>query len=366
MADLDRLTALVSADPEVQRLQALLRSGNPTPGVHPARGGIVNVQNQLTRRLQALGVDTGEYHLTTDDNGRPQIKEKSWLDKHGSKLPFVGVGALAAGVALPALMSGGGATAAGTGATAAGTGTAATGAGVGAGAGTTAAATGGGIMAGVSRALPYLDAAGRVAGAASDQRAANRAVESDEAARQDLASVRLSEARNSQVRTDLDQREFLAREAQRHRRNAVVSDLLRSVQDANISAPSQVPRSQISGGLRPSAIPSRVEIGNVAYQDAIDNLLDPVGPGGIGQADGSVSGRGGGSRNLPTLPHLPDLRETSKPSGVDRGLDWLNLGAAGLGYLQRERQAARTPPIANAPLPGTRPQPSWLPPVSFR
>lgn len=292
---------------------------------------------------------------------------------------------VAAQIAGPAIVNGlGAAFSGGGGAASAGGGTAATTGGATA-AGTTAAgstlpavapgvaggaATGGGVSAlsTLSKYLPYIEAGGRVAGAAVNARANNRVAEADYNAERDRAEVTRQALLNDQRRLDLQQRQYADDKYARQGNNAVRADLLRGIKDVNISSPSQVPRSQVTGGLRPSAIANRGDIGDVIYQRAMADLVDPIGAGGITNASGVAEGAGSGSRNLPAIPYLPPLRDVPASTGVDRGLGLINMAASGIGVLDELRNRRPSTPAAPAPaaIPGTTPQPSWLPRVSFR
>lgn len=349
--ELDRLSAIVAQDPELtgllQNFQTDMRRDASGKAIHPARGGISRAQGGIERRLQALGVDTSQMKLDHDEQGRPFIREKTWLEKHGSKLPAIAAGAITGGLVLPAVLPGaaaaagtGGATAAGTGgATAAGTGATA------AGTGATVAGAGGGMFAAIDKVLPYIDAAGRLSQAAGVQRSNNRAAAADAAVATDLANARRAQAQNDQIRLDLDQRRYLDESEERNANNAVAASLLRGLQDVNIGAPSQVPRANITGGLRPSAIGDRDEIGRVMYQTSMERLLDPMGAGGIEQADGTRVGAGSGDRNLPSIPYLPPVSAVPQPGGLDTALGLIDLAGAGIGFLSDQRRNAASTPL---------------------
>jgi hypothetical protein len=120
----------------------------------------------------------------------------------------------------------------------------------------------------------------------------------------------------------------------------------------------QVPQGQgiemgnVTGGLRPSAITNRQQIGQEMQRNAMLELLNPTKPGGLaGQP--TTPGR------LPTIPELPGFTPTPGPSGVDAGLGYAaqGLGAASLIADILRRNRTRTPEPSNpyyVNLPSTR------------
>jgi hypothetical protein len=369
-----RLTAIVANDPEIQELQARL-ARHDFGGLHPARGGIVRLQNAMSDRLAHLGIDPGQYRLVLSDEG-PAIKKKSWLDRNASNLVMLGAIGLTGGLALSAAPFIGAGAAAGTGTAAAGTGAAAGTTGAVAGTtGATAATTAatvapaaGGIIGAVQKASPYLEAGGRVAGAVSAARAANRGVEAEYGQQQDRAAAVRQGLLNDQIGMDLDQRRYADDHNQQQIRNALFGDFLTGVNDVSIASPDGVPRSNITGGLRPSAMANRGTVGREVYQRSIANVLDPLQPGGIADANGQAPA--GTGRRLPSLPSVPELRELPETTGTDRALDLINIGTAGIGVLDdiwSNRQAPAPAPVPgalpNTPTPFRRLRPGE---VSFR
>jgi hypothetical protein len=261
--------------------------------------------------------------------GHPRNRSGSWKpsDAPVSQAQTLarGLPILAAPFVLPALAGGGGGAAAATTAAPAATG------------GATAA--GGGMS--LSSALPYIQGAGAVGGAIANNRAANRQAEAVYNQSQDAAADRRADTGLQQINSDLDQRRYADDNYQQNVRNAMFGDFARGVQDVSISSPSNIPRSTISGGLRPSAMQGRGELGELMRTRAMANLMNPIEPGGIAQSDGSVQG-GPGSRRLPTLSALPELREVPETSGVDSAMGWLDAAGAGLGFLEDERQRRRS------------------------
>lgn len=364
-----RFTEIVANDPVIR--QAVSQAGRGVVGgAHVGRGGGPQITTAINARLLELGIDPNEYHVDMS-GGQPRVLKKSWLDKHGetaTKVAAIGtMGALAAPLlaGTPAVAAAGAPTAAGT--TAAGTTAAGTTA-VGTTAATTAAGAGG-IMSQLRSAAPYLDAGGRVAGAMSESRAANRAAEADYNQQQNRAEADRQRALNDQIRLDLEQRRYADDNQQQQIRNAMFGDFASGVQDVSIQSPDGVPRSNITGGMRPSAMANRGKVGSAVYQRAVANVLDPLEPSGLMDASGQAPNAAPDRRRLPAIPYLPPLRDVPQTTGTDRALDLINIGSAGIGYLDDVLSTRNAPRPTTSTLPN-QPAP-WSPrlrpgDVSFR
>jgi len=192
--------------------------------------------------------------------------------------------------------------------------------------------------------------AGEAANALLQGRAAGRAEE----ANYDLDYDRLALLRAQQesqraregVDADLAQRRYQNENYQRNAGNAVRGGYLQGVQDVNIQAPSTIPRANITGGARPSAILNARQMGQQIQGQALEALAQP--------------------QNTSPLPSynpapLPSLSTPPRPGPIDTGLNWAAvLSPLADAYLRRGRggttlPAAPTAPRApRVPLPATR------------
>jgi hypothetical protein len=365
-----RFTEIIANDPVIR--QAVSQGGRGVVGgQHVGRGGGPQITATINARLAELGIDPNEYHVDFN-SGSPRVLKKSWLDKHGETATKIAAVGTMGALALP-LLPGAGAAAAAPGATTAATvaPAATTGATVGTTAATaaTVAPAAGGIMSTLNRAQPYIDAGGRVMGAMSQSRANNRLAEADYNRQQDNAEAVRQRSLNDQIRLDLDQREYADRSNQQQVRNALFGDFAAGVNDVSIQSPDGVPRSNITGGMRPSAMANRGTVGRELYQRSIANVLDPLEPAGMTDASGVAPNATPGRRRLPAIPYLPPLREVPQAGGTDRAMDLISIGSAGLGYLDDVWSNRRAPQPTPTKLPNN-PAP-WTPrlrpgDVSFR
>jgi hypothetical protein len=338
-------------DPVIQQIVSGLR-----PGVGGANMPQAAAANQ---RIQARAAQLG-YQPPAGmvlDVGGVHTPEK-----FNPYLPLAAAGFVGGPALISALASGGGAAGAGSaasaGATAPTAAGAASGAGAGAGAATTAASTGG-ILGTVSKVLPIFKAGSDILGAISNERSQNQAAQNalaqtgyDDALKGYNAGIVGSEA-------DLSQRRYLDDLYTQKSKQAVKGSFLTGVQDANVTAPAGVPRGNITGGLRPSAIPDRAAIGDAMKRQAMLELLNPTQPGST-----PVSQRTPDGSYLPSLPTVPTA--PTFQSGGGSALDYLSLGLAAPSFIQqmlsdyRQRTPAPMPPRVTAPsVTGT------MPPVSF-
>lgn len=242
-----------------------------------------------------------------------------------------GLPILTAGIAAPMLA---GAMAGGAGGAAAGAGGATAG-------GATTAATAGGLT--LAKTLPVLQAAGSMAANASAARSQNRAAQQNNNIAQNNAELTRAQVAGQQINTDLQQRKYLDDMYQSRAHDARLGGLLQGMRDVSISSPSQIPRSTISGGLRPSAMVGAADIGKAMQQRAMAELLNPTKPGGIQGADGTVQDNG----RLPSQPYLTPLSPMPTGNAADTTLNLIDLFGAGAGLsedLLKNRPRPYVPP----------------------
>lgn len=134
-------------------------------------------------------------------------------------------------------------------------------------AGTTAAATGGGggllsgILAGGGGLPGLLDLAGQGVTAFQQQRDVNRMAQSQD--------------ERDRVGIEIQQRDFASRENQRNQQNALRGGLMRGLQDVSFERPEGITSRGPIGGLRPSAIQGREELGRIIQEQAMRDLVNP-------------------------------------------------------------------------------------------
>lgn len=224
------------------------------------------------------------------------------------------LGAAAGAAALPSLFASGAGAAAGGGAAA----------GSGAAAGGTAAATGAAAAgASIPGWLPPVLSTGA--------KLLNSAVEARQGARENQAGYNNQfdqlQQRNTQlgqvnVNLDLDQRRYLDDHFKQKTNEAVRGGFLQGAQDAHVNRPSTIPGGNLTGGLRPSAITGRQEIGSALQRQAMLELMNPT------QQTGTTPGR------LPAVPNVPELSRVSGPGRLDTGLSIAGFGAQAGSYIQ--------------------------------
>jgi hypothetical protein len=213
---------------------------------------------------------------------------------------------------------------------------------------TASAATGGAGAAGMAGIPSWLQRAlgmgSEALGAISEQRAANRAGEIDYDTIRDAAEQRRHSGMLDALRADLDQRRFLSDEYGRNTGRAIHGGLLQGTQDVDIQAPAGVQMGTVSGGLRPSSITGKEDIGRTLQQRAMQELTNPTQPGGVGP-DGPTPGR------LPNIPNAPDLSPRRERSGLDTGIDLAGLASSIFADIYRVPGATKTAPIPPPPAP---------------
>lgn len=275
-----------------------------------AYGGYQNGLPYLT-----LDPDTGEQVLQSGDpiEVSPDSRHSTFrehlgmalrpLDPSVSLLPYVlPYAAWAAGTGAGAGMgAGAGAGAGGPAASASVASGAAAGAGVGAG---TASGVGAGVGAGMgtasgfSRWLPLIQQGGRALSSYISGRDENRAIDNYyDMAYQDAERERaLLEMK--QLEMDLVQRRFVEDLYDTNVRRSVYGGLLNGIEDVNIQAPAGIPMGNVTGGLRPSAIQNRQQIGEMMQRRSLPELANPTNVAGAPQANfGSSVGWGWNTPN---------------------------------------------------------------------
>lgn len=114
---------------------------------------------------------------------------------------------------------------------------------------------------------------------------------------------------------------------------------LQGMEDAHITRPGTVPTVTMTGGLRPSMLLNRAQVGADLEASAADRMAHPA--------------------QLPDLPTLGPMSQLPTRSGLDTALDWIGLGGAG-GALATDIYRQRTQPPATVPA-----DPSRRFPVTF-
>jgi len=281
-------TNVFRSDPQ---MQAIFNNAKASGGSEKSQ------EAAATKRARELGFTppNGQWSLDFDPSGY-RVERKSAINRHKLEI-MLAAGALGGPIAYGALAGAGAAGAGGAGATgagaagaggagAAGAGAGAAGAGAagtGAAAGTTAAAGGSGVvgklLSGLKTAQPYLSAGAQAAGAASAARAQSRAEEGNAA---------------------IDQYGLEKAAYQDAIRNALRGSLLQNLQDVNITPPPGVQMGTVTGGLRPSAVANRGDVGKSLEADALKTVMN----------------------GSPAVPHIPAA------SGIDSGLNLAAIIAA--------------------------------------
>lgn len=150
-----------------------------------------------------------------------------------------------------------------------------------------------GAAAGSGLLPRILDAAGQgltAIGSAQDQ---NRAARADQGRYEDDYNL-------SRAELEMRQREFGQREGQINRRNALAGGLLEGIEDISFDRPAGIPSRGPSGGLRPSAILNRDELGAFIREQAMRDLVNPKPFTELGPAS-AYPGGGGTAAGLGSL-----------------------------------------------------------------
>ncbi len=296
-------SAILRNDPEFQRL---LREN----------GGF-NVGG-MVRRIKELGIDIDDDDAVRAGSG-DVVKGRTFWDKYGPLILGAG-GIVGGGLALGAL--GGGAAASG----ASGS-TAATGSSAAAGGGS-AAATGAGVSGGTAAAggsvglkaaMNALERGGEVAGNMAAGRADARQAEANYGLDRDRVALdRAALDRSGALDLadlDLRRRESASSLDRDNVKAAILGGLLQGVEDVTIDVPDHIKSRMgtITGGLKPSAIVGREQIG----KDLQDRMLPKV--------------KSGETFDPVELSALPELTDAPRSSGLDAALGALGMIGAGAG-----------------------------------
>ena len=256
---------------------------------------------------------------------------------------------------------------------------------LGAGAITAPAAIGGGGAAagGVGMNWGNLLSQGvQLAGNMSKDRAAGRLSEAELGLEVDRNATNRytaeQNANNQAIGADVDQRKYADDANDRSRKNAILNALLSGVQDVSFNVPDSIrqymPQGN-TGGLRPSAIVGREEIARLGSEEAMNELLNPLRPGGIDRGDGGsgnrarsrsgsvdpgaseviASGERSSNRYMPSIRvgSAPDPTAMPQPSMLDKLLNGISMGGAFAEAGMNARAPQLTPtPVGQASVPG--------------
>lgn len=153
---------------------------------------------------------------------------------------------------------------------------------------------------------------------------------------------------------ELQQRQFISNEADRNRTRAVLGSTLPNLQDIQFTGlpdrvASHIPT--VTGGLRPSAIGHKQEIGDLVYNQAMEGLQNPYAAGTAPE---------GTPNRLAALPEPPPLSDRPQAGAADTALNWASLigtyGSLGLDIYNaihgRPTTPAATPPAGTPPAGG--------------
>lgn len=314
MMTVEQFNAILRSDPEYQAADKL-------PFSKKAKARVARFQ-QLAAQHQFQVPDDHELKF-----GGPRGEIGKKIHPALAMLPGIAGFGLAAG--LPLLAGGGAASAAGGGAAASGAG----------GATTTAATTAAG--AGLKSALPSIvGAAGRAMGAFAGGRAEGRGAEAEYGLEWDREARARHQAELDALDMEIRQREFASKEYDRDVGRSMRGGLLQGLEDVNIDVPDGVEMGTISGGLRPSAIVGKDEIGRSMQANALPNLRNPNMPSGP----------------LRGLPTLEPMSRPPEPGAADTALNIGSIAAASYPFLDALVRRPRTPtstlpPIATNPAP---------------
>ncbi len=308
-AEKDRIEAeafaKIQSDPE---LMALVSQYASSAG--PARRRLIS---QIDALAKQKGILPENYRTQYDDGALSGVDHQNWFERNGAKLAGVAALAPLAFTGIGALAGGGAAASAG---------------GTAAGAGASAGAGAGGAIGGW---LPAITTGAKLVNAATEGRQASRQNQADYNLSYDAGERARQSVANQSIQTDLDQRRYLDDLFAAKSKQAVKGGLISGVQDINIQRPSGIPSANITGGLRPSAVTNKAQIGDAMQRNALMELLNPTQAPGIGGTSTGAPGSG----SLPSIPQLPAMSPVSEPNGVDTGLNLAGMGLGGLTLLQQ-------------------------------
>ncbi len=141
---------------------------------------------------------------------------------------------------------------------------------------------------------------------------------------------------------DLAQKDFALAAPGRRAGNSVRGDILANAQDVSINLPSTIPKTTISGGLRPSMMsPATRELGGLMSTQALEqqkagDKFAPLptvpayqAPPGFKSATYTPPPAYKPGPAAPTLPGMPSA------NGLDDALNWAGLAGTGADYLSK-------------------------------
>lgn len=242
LTEIARQNAILAADPQYQQILAANHAGGRQGG--GKNMGDVQVAGALRQRAAELGVSETtipQGYAIDPANGQVVVN-------HGIRNAIIGLAAVASGGLAAGALAGGAAAASGV-----------AGGGVGASAAlpsTVAASTG-------SSLLPKLIKGAESIGPALGKMEANRA-----AGRTAEDTANLNYDQNNIARSIAAGNDY-----QRNTWNALRGGLLQGAQDSTITAPPGIRMGTITGGLRPSAILGKEDLGKQLQVQAMKNLL---------------------------------------------------------------------------------------------
>ena len=161
------------------------------------------------------------------------------------------------------------------------------------------------------------------------------------------------------ILADLQQRQFAGQDYQRNVSNALQGGLLQGTQDADISGlPEGVQMGQVSGGLRPSALAGRENLGRLMRANAMESLMNPASASSINYGPASQANPGGPNA-LPQISVLPQqqLDSAPEPGILDRILSIAGPVTSAAGAFNIQPRALPAPgaqPESGAPTTASR------------
>jgi hypothetical protein len=165
----------------------------------------------------------------------------------------------------------------------------------------------------LNKGFQVADAIGQGLGAVEQARGLNRLSDNADMSAYDAAERQRAQLELQKAQADLQRRQYQSDEYQRNARNSVYGGYLSGVQDVNVQAPDGIPMGTVTGGLRPSAITNKDQIGEELQRRALMQMMNPD-----------------------ALPDLPDIPKTTLPqrrSGADTALSAINAGTSFLPLL---------------------------------
>jgi hypothetical protein len=303
-------------DPEfldLVRQKVKLQQG-PRPG-QPGRGApwpaMEALNRQMQAKVQALGGNPKDFTFKADGS----VDDKSWFGKHWQTIATIAVGGVTGGALLAPLLA----------------------------PAAPAAGGAGGILPKVLTAADIAQDIGGLADRYNTRKTDDQTAQANYNLDYDKNAIGRYLAELNSSQQQLDRRKYGDDAYQQAISDRVYGSMLQGLQDVTIQAPAGIRVGQITGGLRPSAISNRGDVGSDLETNARDRMQHPT--------------------PLPDLPTVPDLSATGlEPSKLDSFMDWLGFagGASGTAtdLYNRLKPPGRSTQPASAPT--TLPDlPSW-------